>query len=130
MIEVFKPLLPPNVRIVFHVRIPKKKYTPARLARSRRGIMVDMRRPQLIPPPDSAPPSIAHLSPVDRVRLWASIVAEGDRLLYEGFLRQHGEPEATRRAMLEWLDRRSADATAAKIRMLAGRSTSRHSDGE
>jgi hypothetical protein len=115
---------------VFDGRIPQQKYKTARLARSRRGIMAYMGRPQLIPPPDSAPPSIAHLSPVDRVRLWASMVNEGDRLLHEGFLQRHGDPVAARRAMLEWLDRRSIDATAAKIRMLAGRSTSRQSDGE
>jgi hypothetical protein len=68
--------------------------------------------------PDSAPPSIAHLSPIDRVRLWAQMVDEGDRLVYEGFLRRHGEA-AARRAMQEWLDRRAADGVAAKARMLA-----------
>jgi hypothetical protein len=89
-----------------------------------------MARAQLIPPPDSAPPSIAGLSPVDRVRLWAQMVDEGDRLLYEGFLRRHGDAAAARRAMQEWLDRRSADATAAKVRMLTGQRPARGSHGE
>lgn len=88
-----------------------------------------MRRPQLIPPPDSAPPSIGHLSPADRVLLWARMVDEGDRLLYEGFLRQHRDPDAARRAMIEWLERRDAEATAAKIRMLSASAAVRQPDG-
>jgi hypothetical protein len=89
-----------------------------------------MARSQLIPPPDLAPPSIAGLSPVDRVRLWAQMVDEGDRILYEGFLRQHGDAEAARRAMQEWLDRREADATAAKVRVLSGRGPTEEPHGE
>jgi hypothetical protein len=69
-----------------------------------------MARSQFIPPPDLAPPSIAGLSPVDRVRLWAQLVDEGDRILYESFLRQHGDATAARRAMQEWLDRREAES--------------------
>lgn len=76
---------------------------------------------QLIPPADLAPPSIAHLSPEDRARLWARMVDEGDRLVFEGFLRRHGDEAAARRAFLEWLERRDADSTAAKIRMLKAR---------
>lgn len=76
---------------------------------------------QLIPPPDLAPPSIAHLSPADRVRLWARMVDEGDRLVFEGFLRRHGTESAARQAAREWLDRRADDSIVAKARMLAGR---------
>ena len=89
-----------------------------------------MFRSQLIPPPDLAPPSIAHLSPVDRVRLWAQMVDEGDRLLYAGFLRHHGDAAAARRAMQAWLDRRADDATAAKVRMLAARGSAGRSHGQ
>lgn len=88
-----------------------------------------MVRAQLIPPPDSAPPSIAGLTPVDRVRLWAQMVDEGGRLLYEEFFRRHGDATAARLAMQEWLDRRAFAAAAAKVRMLTGRPT-RVSHGE
>jgi hypothetical protein len=75
---------------------------------------------QLIPPPDQAPLGIGHLSPVERVRLWAQMVDEGDRLVFEGFLRRHhGDQAAARRAAEEWLDRRAAESLAAKVRMLA-----------
>ena len=74
---------------------------------------------QLIPPPDQAPLGIGHLSPAERVRLWAQMVDEGDRLVFEGFLRRHhGDEAAARRAAEEWLDRRAAESLAAKLRML------------
>ena len=85
---------------------------------------------QLIPPPDQAPPSIAHLSPADRVRLWARMVDEGDRLVFEGFLRRHGSESAARRASREWLERRDDGSLAAKVRMLAGRRPPERSDGD
>lgn len=88
-----------------------------------------MGRSQLIPPPDLSPPSIAHLAPVDRVRLWAEIVDEGDRLLYEGFLRRHGDAGTARQAMQQWLDRRADDVAPAKARMLADRVPARRSHG-
>lgn len=88
-----------------------------------------MSRLQLIPPPDLAPPSIARLAPADRVQLWAEIVDEGDRLLYEGFLRRHGDADTARQAMQQWLDRRADDAAAAKARMLTDRRPARRSHG-
>jgi hypothetical protein len=80
-----------------------------------------MRMSQLIPPPDLAPPGIAHLSPTDRMRLWAQLVDEGDRFIYDGFRQRLGSNEAARQACLEWLERRYAENAAAKIRMLKGR---------
>lgn len=88
-----------------------------------------MGRSQLIPPPEAAPPSIARLAPAERVRLWAEIVDEGDRLLYEGFLRRHGDASMARQAMQEWLDRRADDAAAVKARMLTDRVAARRSHG-
>ncbi len=85
---------------------------------------------QLIPPADLAPPSIAHLSPRDRARVWAQMVDEGDRLVFEGFLRRHGDQAAARRAFDEWLARRDDDATSAKIRMLRARRHAEHRDGQ
>jgi hypothetical protein len=73
---------------------------------------------QLIPANDLAPPSIRHLSPEDRIRLWVQIVDEGDRMLLGGFREKHGSDELATQAFLAWLDRRSADSTAAKFRML------------
>lgn len=75
---------------------------------------------QLIPPADQAPPSIAHLSPEARVRLWAQMVDEGDQIVFDGFFRRLGDESAARRAFSQWLDRRSAESTAAKVRMLKG----------
>lgn len=86
---------------------------------------------QLIPPPDQAPPGIGHLSPTDRVRLWAQIVDEGDRLVFEGFLRRHhGDEAAARRAAEEWLGRRAEESLAAKARMLARCRSAERSDVE
>ena len=73
---------------------------------------------QLIPAKDLAPPSIRHLSPEDRIRVWAQIVDEGDRMLLGGFRDKHGTDELATQAFLAWLDRRSAESTAAKFRML------------
>jgi hypothetical protein len=70
------------------------------------------------------------LSPEDRVRLWAQMVDEGDSLVFDRFLREYGDECSARRAMQEWLDRRNADATAAKFRMLAGRRVAGHAHGE
>jgi len=52
------------------------------------------------------------------MRLWAQIVDEGDRMLLGGFRDKHGTDELAMQAFLAWLDRRSADSTAAKFRML------------
>jgi hypothetical protein len=73
---------------------------------------------QLIPANDLAPPSIRHLPSEDRIRLWAEIVDEGDRMLLGGFRDKHGSDELATQAFLAWLDRRSAESTAAKFRML------------
>jgi len=73
---------------------------------------------QLIPANDLAPPSIRHLSSEDRIRLWAEIVDEGDRMLLGGFRDTYGSDELATQAFLAWLDRRSAESTAAKFRML------------
>ncbi|MBL6831923.1 MAG: hypothetical protein ISQ70_10965 [Pirellulales bacterium] len=86
---------------------------------------------QLIPPRDQAPPGIGHLSPADRVRLWAHMVDEGDRLVFEGFRRRHpGDEAAARRAAEEWLDRRAAESLAVKVRMLAGCRSAEQSHAE
>ena len=85
------------------------------------GLSFGMPRSQLIPPPDLAPPGIALLSPADRMRLWAQLVDEGDRFIYDGFRQRFGSDEAARQACLDWLERRNAEGTAAKIRMLKGR---------
>ena len=55
------------------------------------------------------------------MRLWAQLVDEGDRFIYDGFLQRLGSPEAARRACLDWLERRNTESTAAKVRMLKGR---------
>ncbi len=54
---------------------------------------------QLIPSADLAPPSISHLSPRDRARLWAQMVDEGDRLVFEGLLRRHVDEVADGRGL-------------------------------
>lgn len=84
---------------------------------------------QLIPPPDLAPPGIAHLTPGERMRLWAQMVDEGDRFIYEGFRSRLGSDAAARQAFVDWLERRDEESTAAKVRMLKGR-RSRGADGE
>ena len=55
------------------------------------------------------------------MRLWAQLVDEGDRFIYDGFRQRLGSNEAARQACLEWLERRYAENAAAKIRMLKGR---------
>lgn len=88
-----------------------------------------MTQAQLIPPPDLAPPSIAHLPPIDRARLWAQMVDEGDRIVLDCFRRRCGTEALARRAFQEWLDRREVESTAAKVRMLAGRRPPERSHG-
>lgn len=88
-----------------------------------------MSRSQLIPAPEFAPPSIAHLSPADRILLWARMVDEGDRFIYDGFRRRYATEAEVQQAVAEWLERRSAESTPAKIRMLKGRRPQVH-DGE
>jgi len=73
---------------------------------------------QLIPAQNLAPPSMRHLSPEDRIRLWAQIVDEGDRIVLSGFRDKLGSEELARQAFLDWLERRSVESTAAKFRML------------
>lgn len=82
-----------------------------------------MSRTQLIPPPELAPPGMSQLSAADRIQLWAQLVDEGDRFIYDGYRRRLGSDEAARQACSEWLERRSAESTAAKVRMLKGRRT-------
>ena len=84
---------------------------------------------QLIPANDLTPPSIRHLSPENMTRLWAQIVDEGDRMLLSGFRDKHGTDELATQAFLAWLDRRSAESTAAKFRMLK-RFSEGQADGE
>lgn len=84
---------------------------------------------QLIPVAELAPPGIGHLSPDQRVSLWAQMVDEGDRLLFEAFVRSAENEQAARQAMLAWLERRDADSTAAKIRMLQSRPPREHTHG-
>jgi hypothetical protein len=84
---------------------------------------------QLIPAIDLAPPSIRHLSPEDKISLWAQIVDEGDKMLLGGFREKHGSDELATQAFLAWLDRRSAESTAAKFRMLK-RFTAGQTDGK
>lgn len=84
---------------------------------------------QLIPSAELAPPSIAHLSPRDRARLWAQMVDEGDCLVFNGFLHRHGDEAAARRAFADWLARRDADSTAAKVRMLKARRSTERAHG-
>ena len=91
--------------------------------------MKAMRSSQLIPPPELAPPGISGLSSEDRMRLWARIVDEGDEFLLAGFRERCGSDAAARQAFLDWLERRDTESTAAKIRMLKGRSP-RPSDGQ
>ena len=93
------------------------------------GYYESMRSSQLIPPPELAPPGISGLSSEDRMRLWARMVDEGDEFLLAGFRERCGSDAAARRAFLDWLERRDVEGTAAKIRMLKGRSP-RPSDGQ
>lgn len=51
------------------------------------------------------------------------MVDEGDRFIYDGFRQRLGSDDAARQACLEWLERRNAESTAAKIRMLRGSRT-------
>ncbi len=82
------------------------------------GYALVMPSHQLIPARDLTPPSIRHLSPEDRIRLWAQIVDEGDQMLLSGFRTHTDSDELARQAFLAWLDRRNVENLAAKFRML------------
>jgi len=57
------------------------------------------------------------------------MVDEGDRFIYDGFRRRYATEAEVQQAVAEWLERRSAESTPAKIRMLKGRRPQVH-DGE
>ena len=76
---------------------------------------------QLIPPPELAPPSTAHLSVQDRMRLWAQMVDEGDQFLLARFRQKCASDLLARQAFLAWLEHQDAERTAVKARMLRGR---------
>ena len=73
---------------------------------------------QVIPPPELAPPSVKHLTPAQKVKLWAEMVAEGDRVLLSNLRRKLGPDGDVGAASLQWLERRNADHEAAVERMI------------
>jgi hypothetical protein len=64
-------------------------------------------RNQLIPPPELAPPSIGHLSPEERILLYARMVDEGDALVAAALRREIGPEGDLAAAVRAWLDRRA-----------------------
>ena len=60
---------------------------------------------QLIPPPDLAPPSIAHLPLEKRVELWAELVDESEALLRAGLRARIGPDGDWQDAYRQWYAR-------------------------
>lgn len=64
---------------------------------------------QLIPPPDLAPPSVKHLTPTEKILLWAQMIEQGDQLVMAGLRHKLGPDADLRAAFIEWRDRNSAE---------------------
>ncbi len=60
---------------------------------------------QLIPPPELAPPSIAHLPLEKRVELWAELVDENETLLLAGLRARIGPNGDLQDAYRQWYAR-------------------------
>jgi hypothetical protein len=74
---------------------------------------------QLIPPPELAPPSVKHLTSAQKVKLWAQMVDEGDRIVVSNLRQKLGPAADIEAASLEWLERRNADHDRAIKRMIS-----------
>ena len=82
---------------------------------------------QLIPPPGMEPPSNSHLTPGERVMMWAKLVDESEAVLMANLRRQHGSEAAARAAFREWYARRMDEHDQTMYHMM--REISRRSRG-
>ncbi len=73
---------------------------------------------QLIPPPELAPPSVRHLPASEKIAVWAAIVEEGDEFLMANMRRRVGPHGDAQRAVLQWLERRTAEHDRAIAQMI------------
>ena len=73
---------------------------------------------QLIPPPELAPPSMRHLSPEQKVAVWAQMVDEGDELVMAGLRRRIGPNGDVQAEFLKWVERRDAEHDRMIVRMI------------
>lgn len=85
---------------------------------------------QLIPAAECAPPSLRGLEPDDRMRVWASLVEEGDAALVASFRERAGSDAGAKVSMAEWLDREAERHTATALRMLRRTASVRRHHGE
>jgi len=66
----------------------------------------DSTGPQLIPPPELAPPSVKHLPLSKRIEIWAQLVDETDALVRAGLRAKIGPEGDLEQAYREWYARR------------------------
>jgi hypothetical protein len=62
-------------------------------------------RNQLIPPPNLAPPSVAHLPLEKRIEMWAALVDENEALLLAGLRAKIGSDGDLQAAYRQWYAR-------------------------
>ena len=60
---------------------------------------------QLIPPPESAPPSVRHLPLDKRIELWSELVDESEALLLSGLRAKIGPTGDLQEAYRQWYAR-------------------------
>ena len=70
------------------------------------GMATDSRlRPQLVPAPESASPSVGHLAFAKRIELWEELVDENDALVRAGLRAKIGPDGDLEAAYREWYAR-------------------------
>ena len=73
---------------------------------------------QLIPPPELAPPSLRHLSPGQRIEIWAALLDESEAMLRANLRALTGNEREFRAAYQEWNGRRLEQKERDQVRFL------------
>lgn len=85
--------------------------------------------PQLIPPPELAPPSVRHLPLEKRIELWADLVDESEAMLLAGLRAKIGPQGDLQAAYREWYARHMREHDQQQVRFAENLSRLEKGDG-
>jgi len=86
--------------------------------------------PQLIPPPEFAPPSVRHLPLEKRIELWAKLVDESEAMLVAGLRARIGAEGDLQAAYRQWYSRRMEEHDRQQVRFAERLSHLEQHDGK